>query len=157
MYEPSTIESGHVSAGDILGRTAGWGESPGSGWDGPHLHFVVSNRSDGGYNTSRPDYDPNPRIDAALAAETPLAPNERRSTDSPAGGNPQPFIHQEVSMYIKIKGKAGARRGGTYVVFADGDGKYSAVFIGTGGPADLVAVTDDRQITALQERISGLA
>ena len=60
-------------------------------------------------------------------------------------------------MYIKIKGKAGARRGGTYVVFADGDGKYSAVFIGTGGPADLVAVTDDRQITALQERISGLA
>lgn len=84
MYEPSTIESGHVSAGDILGRTAGWGESPGSGWSGPHLHFVVSNRSDGGYNTSRADYDPNPRIDAALAAETPLAPNERRSTGSRA-------------------------------------------------------------------------
>lgn len=84
MYEPSTIESGHVSAGDILGRTAGWGESPGSGWSGPHLHFVVSNRSDGGYNTDRPDYDPNPRINAALAAETPLAPNERRSTGSRA-------------------------------------------------------------------------
>ena len=84
MYEPSTIESGRVQAGDILGRTAGWGESPGSGWSGPHLHFVVSNRSDGGYNTSRPDYDPNPRINAALAAATLLGPNERRSTGSRA-------------------------------------------------------------------------
>ena len=84
MYEPTSVESGHVEAGDILGRTAGWGENPGSGWNGPHLHFVVSNLSDGGYNTDREDFDPNPFIDAALAADDPLAPNQRRSQGSKA-------------------------------------------------------------------------
>uniref|UniRef100_UPI00055C12C7 M23 family metallopeptidase n=1 Tax=Microbacterium sp. B24 TaxID=95616 RepID=UPI00055C12C7 len=67
MFEPSAKRSGRVNAGDIIGRMATWGESPGTGWTGPHLHFVVSDLSDGGHNTSRADFDPRPIITAALA------------------------------------------------------------------------------------------
>ena len=76
MYEPSTKRSGRVTAGDSLGRTATWGENPGSGWSGPHLHFVISNLSDGGHNTNRPDYDPRPVI-ANCLANAAIQPNQR--------------------------------------------------------------------------------
>ena len=68
MYQPTAKKSGRVKAGEIIGRTAGHGENPGSGWGGPHLHFVISTGSYGGFNTRMPDYDPRPVIKAELAA-----------------------------------------------------------------------------------------
>lgn len=67
MYEKTVQKSGRVDQGEIFGRTAGYRENPGKGWIGPHLHFVVSNLSDGGHNTARADYDPRPIISSALA------------------------------------------------------------------------------------------
>lgn len=71
VYEPSAKRSGRVNAGTIIGRTAGHGENPGTGWTGPHLHFVISTLSHGGFNTSLPDYDPRPVIRACLNASAP--------------------------------------------------------------------------------------
>lgn len=74
------------------------------------------------------------------------------------GGDISPIGSEDEEMsYLKIAGKSGARRGGTYAVFALGGGAYTAVFIGGAGPKDLEAVTDDASIAALQSRISGLA
>lgn len=72
------------------------------------------------------------------------------------GGSTGDGEEEEVN-YIKITGKSGARRGGVYAVFALGGGKYAATFIGSGGPNNLNAVSDDGQIAELQKRISGLA
>lgn len=75
-------------------------------------------------------------------------------------GTPTPIIEQGDNdmNYINIQGKAGARRGGTYAIFRDNAGNYSAVFIGAGaGPKDLAAVTDEGAIAQLQKRITGLA
>lgn len=74
------------------------------------------------------------------------------------GGGTTPGTESEDDMsYIKIQGKGGAWRGGTYAVFANGGGAYSAVFIGSGGPTNLDPVTDESAIQALQGKISGLA
>lgn len=68
MFEGTSRKSGRINAGDIIGRLAGAHESPGTAWTGPHLHFVISNLSHGGFDTSMPDYDPRPVITAALNA-----------------------------------------------------------------------------------------
>lgn len=81
------------------------------------------------------------------------------SSSGTSGGGSTPIgnSEDEEMSYIKIAGKSGARRGGTYAVFANGGGAYSAVFIGGAGPKDLEAVTDEASITQLQTKISGLA
>ncbi|QDZ14252.1 hypothetical protein [Humibacter ginsenosidimutans] len=55
-------------------------------------------------------------------------------------------------MLIGIKGKAGARRGGSYYVNGG-----VAHFIGAGIPAGVPTYTDEGEIAALQHVISGLA
>lgn len=55
-----------VSAGEIIGRMATYGEVTGSAWTGPHVHFVVSG-SPLGASSLYSDYDPRPIIRAALA------------------------------------------------------------------------------------------
>lgn len=70
---------------------------------------------------------------------------------------PPPLLQEDESMnYIRISGKSGARTGGTYAVFNDGGGKYSAILVGQGGPDNLNTVTDEKQISKLQAKISGL-
>ncbi|TFV82047.1 M23 family metallopeptidase [Microbacterium sp. dk485] len=64
---------------------------------------------------------------------------------------------EEPVNYIRIKGKVGARRGGTFAVFSDGKGGYDAVFVGGGGPSNLGTVSEEAQIEALQKKIRGLA
>ncbi|MEW1705946.1 M23 family metallopeptidase [Microbacterium sp. NPDC089190] len=58
--------------------------------------------------------------------------------------------------YIRITGKAGERRGGTYAVFAASDGTYVAEFVGDSGPDNLVELNDEGQIGRLQNIIRGL-
>lgn len=58
--------------------------------------------------------------------------------------------------YIRIAGKAGERRGGTYVVFQAKDYSYVAEFIGDAGPNNLVTITDETSIKRLQDIIAGL-
>lgn len=82
-----------------------------------------------------------------------------RHYGEPAGGDAQPFPQtttEDIMNYIRIKGKSGARRGGTYAVFNDGAGKFSALYVGSGGPSDLGEVTSEDQIAALQKKITGL-
>lgn len=78
-------------------------------------------------------------------------------TSGTGGGGTIAGEEEEPMSYIKIQGKAGGWRGGTYAVFANGGGAYSAVFIGSAGPTDLAAVTDETAIEQLQQKISGLA
>ena len=66
MHEATASRSGRVYQGQIIGRTAAANEFPGTGWTGPHLHIVVSTDMDGGYNTTRPDFDPRPYITRTL-------------------------------------------------------------------------------------------
>lgn len=58
--------------------------------------------------------------------------------------------------YIRITGKAGERRGGTYAVFAASDGTYVAEFVGDSGPNNLAELNDEGQIGRLQNIIRGL-
>lgn len=80
-------------------------------------------------------------------------------SDTAGGGGTTPIssTEEELMNYVKIQGKSGERRGGTYAVFGTGGGAYTAVFVGSGGPADLEPVTDDTAIAQLQQRISGLS
>lgn len=66
MHDGSALRSGRVSQGQIIGRTAAAHEFPGTGWTGPHLHLVATTHADGGHNTSRADFDPNPIINRIL-------------------------------------------------------------------------------------------
>lgn len=84
MYQPTAKKSGKVKAGDIIGRTAGAKENPGNGWSGPHLHFVISTGSHGGFNVKMADYDPRPVIKAALAAANKPTPTKPAPTPAPA-------------------------------------------------------------------------
>lgn len=69
MYGPALPSMGsYVSTGASLGRVAGWGESPGSAWNGPHLHFLVSDSADAMNNPWSPEYDPRPIISSILAS-----------------------------------------------------------------------------------------
>lgn len=72
-------------AGDILFRFARADEQPGTAWTGPHLHFVVANHPDGGWNTQRADRDPGPIIDSVFSGL--------------AGGGGTPFDPVEDDMY----------------------------------------------------------
>jgi hypothetical protein len=82
LYGPVMLRSGRVETGDILTRTAGARENPGSSWGGPHLHFTVTEHPDGVYDIGYVDYNPNPIIDAALRGEF---------TPAPSGGNGVPL------------------------------------------------------------------
>lgn len=73
MYEPTAAPVGRMLAkGQNLGRPArNWVERPADNrdyWTGLHVHLVVTNAADGGWNTARRDYDPVPIIAAELAA-----------------------------------------------------------------------------------------
>lgn len=58
--------------------------------------------------------------------------------------------------YIRITGKAGERKGGTYAVFQADDGTYVAEFVGNGGPNNLNEIGDENIIARLQKIIRGL-
>lgn len=82
LYGPIMLRTGRVEAGDILSRTAGARENPGSSWGGPHLHFTVTEAPAGIYDIGFVDYNPNPVIDAALKG---------RFMPAPAGGEDRPL------------------------------------------------------------------
>ena len=88
MYKQTVKKSGRVKAGQIIGRTAQMWENPGS-ISGPHLHFVISTGSYGGFNTKMPDYDPRPVIKAELAKAAkpskPSTPSTPKPAPAPAG------------------------------------------------------------------------
>lgn len=70
------------------------------------------------------------------------------------GAKPLPTPDEEDDMtLIRIKGKAGARRGGLYAVIG-----RDAVFLGDdkGSTAGVVTITDEDAIAALQKKLTGL-
>ncbi|WP_288120888.1 hypothetical protein [Microbacterium sp. 69-7] len=74
-----------LDAGSTVTRNATAGESPGTGWDAPHDHFVISDYPDAAHTPSRPVYDPRPFILSALAGA--------------AGDTARPFTPEEDDMY----------------------------------------------------------
>jgi murein DD-endopeptidase MepM/ murein hydrolase activator NlpD len=73
------------------------------------------------------------------------------------GSNPGNTEDDEMPIgYVKIQGKSGARRGGTYAVVSRPGAKPQAVYIGSAGPTDLEAVADDGSVSQLQTLIDGL-
>lgn len=107
--------------------------------DGPCVHVEV-------YVHGVGYVDPMPVVRRILSAQA-----------SPAGGGSTTLSNRKDNPmnYIRIQGREGARRGGTYVVFAVSDG-YNAEFIGNGGPNNLVEINDEDQIRRLQGYIRGL-
>lgn len=120
-----------VHTGRILGVMGRTGNV-----SGVHLHLeVVVNGA---------QIDPVPFISARLATTA-------GATSTPATSD----TTQEDDMnIIRIKGKAGARRGGLYAIF---NGK-EAVYLGDDPSAvGIPLITSDAAIAALQKRITGLA
>ena len=81
MFDGAGPKSGYIKAGDYIGRLAVEGESTGSSWRAPHLHFVVTGYIDGAFNTKRVTLNPDPYILNALAGtsgggSTPFDPTE---------------------------------------------------------------------------------
>lgn len=68
---------------------------------------------------------------------------------------PEPTQEDEM-IFINIKGKAGARRGGCYAIMRDNDGNLFARHIGAPLPTAPTA-EDERSIAELQASIPGLA
>lgn len=60
----------NVTAGQIISRTAGRAEVPGTSWSGPHTHFVVGDYADVAYVTSRNEYNADQHIQSMLASTT---------------------------------------------------------------------------------------
>ena len=56
-----------LDAGSVVTENATAAQQPGTGWDGPHDHFVISDYPDAAHTPSRPVYDPRPFILSALA------------------------------------------------------------------------------------------
>lgn len=125
LFEPTSRESGRVAAGDIIARTAGMRESPGA-VSGPHLHFVISDRSDGGFNTDRADYDPRPVIAAALARGVTLEPHQRRVVETDElRGRAAPTTQSAVVGENLVRGDVGNFVGWRRGELVDGDDRWA--------------------------------
>lgn len=80
--------------------------------------------------------------------------DKHRNTPTPT---PTTNTLGEEPMMIRIKGKAGARRGGLYVVLAGAKpGTYTATYAGNPPAPDVPLIDDEVAIGELQKRIGGL-
>lgn len=129
--DPGVWPGAEVRPGDRLARNAGMNERPGL-IDGSHDHIVISDWSDGAWNTNRPTYDPAPFIRAALDAAAPKPPKPAPVFMPPTeGDNPEMFI-------AKIKNGKGENDFAYYLVVPQGNGKPRAILLGSEGYRDNV-------------------
>ena len=82
-----------LQPGERAARNATAGEKPGTGWGGPHDHFVISDYPDAAHNVTRPVYDPRPFILEALTAAAAVDPP--RPLPTPDTPKPQPVPEPE--------------------------------------------------------------
>lgn len=142
-HQPEKAPRPRVNTRVDLGTAIGIVGSTGIRVTGPHLHAeIMSGEGAHTYDGFFKYFDRNAYVGQATSSGKPAGTkkNKRR-----AGMN-----------YLRISGKAGERRGGTYVVFAADDGSYVAEFIQDAGPNNLTTVTDENHIKRLQDIIRGL-
>lgn len=68
---------------------------------------------------------------------------------------PEPTQEDEME-YINIAGKAGTRRGGSYLIMRDNSGNLFARFVSSDTVKGLPVMTDERAITEMQASIPGI-
>ena len=118
-----------LEVGSYVCRNAGWGEAPGTGWSGPHDHFVISDFPDAAHTPSRPVYDPRPFILNALSAASggggtplpaPVTPEEEEDDMPRTSGFSYTRSADKVNVFLIVNYGSGA-----YHEYSGTDGGYN--------------------------------